>query len=92
MRAHSPDSVGTSSAAEAVMLEPAHIAVEEGAQIVHAIFEHRQPVDAAAEGEALPFVGIEPAIGDHPGMDHAASRAAPSSASVPPSTRRPFSM
>ena len=68
MRATPPaDSVGTSSAREAVMLEPAQIAVEEGAQIVHAVFEHRQPIDADAEGEALPLVGIEPAGGDHLG-------------------------
>ena len=53
------------------MAQPAQIAVEEGAQVVHAVFEHRQPVDAGAEGEALPYIGIEPAIGDHFGVDHA---------------------
>ena len=42
------------------MLHPAQVAVEEGAQIVHSIFEHGEPVDAGAEGEALPFVGVEP--------------------------------
>src|SRR4051794_17344092 len=51
------------------MLQPADIAVEEGAQIVHAIFEHRQPIDAAAEREALPLIGIKPAGGDHLGVD-----------------------
>src|SRR4051794_33289844 len=52
------------------MLEPADIAVKKGAQIVHAIFEHRQPVDAAAKGEALPFIWVEAATGDHPRVDH----------------------
>ena len=52
------------------MLEPADIAVEEGAQVAHAIFEHRQPVDAGAEGEALPFVGVEAGVGDDPRVDH----------------------
>jgi len=40
------------------MAQPPEVAVEEGAQIVHAIFEHGEPIDAAAEGEALPFVVI----------------------------------
>lgn len=56
------------------MLEPAQIAVEEGAQVVHPIFEHRQPVDTGAEGEALPFIGIEPAGLDHPPVHHAAAQ------------------
>src|SRR5437764_4004721 len=55
------------------MLQPADIAVEEGPEVVHAVFEHRQAVDPAAEGEALPFVGIEPAIGDDARVDHAAA-------------------
>src|SRR5678815_4060870 len=42
--------------AESVMLEPADIAVEERTEVVHAIFEHRQPIDSAAECEALPFI------------------------------------
>src|SRR3546814_2049071 len=37
------------------------VAVEEGAEVVHAIFQHREPVDPDPEGEALPFVGVEPA-------------------------------
>ena len=36
-------------------------------------FEHRQTVDAAAEGEALPLVGVEPHVGDHARMDHPAA-------------------
>src|SRR5207237_4167153 len=59
--------------AEAIMFQPADIAVEEGAQVVHAVFEHRQAVDAAAEGEALPFFGVEAAIGDHARVDHPAA-------------------
>ena len=56
------------------MAQPAQIAVEEGAQIIHSIFEHGEPVDAAAEGEALPFVGIEPAGGDDARVDHAGAQ------------------
>src|SRR4051812_5024625 len=52
------------------MLEPADIAVEESAQIVHAVFEHRQAIDPAAEREALPLVRIEPAISDHSRVHH----------------------
>ena len=55
-----PDSVGTSNAREAVVRQPAPVAVEERAQVVHPVFEHRQPIDADAEGEALPLVGVEP--------------------------------
>src|SRR3546814_17517055 len=46
------------------------IAVEKRAQIIHSVFEHRQPIDPAPDREALPFVGIEPARGDHLGMHH----------------------
>ena len=56
---------------EAVMPEPAQIAVEEGAQIGDAVFEHGDALDPHAEGEALIDVGIEAAIGEHLGMDHA---------------------
>ena len=42
------------------MPQPAQVAVEERPQIRDAVFQHRQPVDAHAEGEALPFVGIDP--------------------------------
>src|SRR5579884_1969880 len=56
------------------MLEPANIAVEEGAEIAHAVFEHGEAVDPAAEGEALPLVGVEPAIGDDARMDHSAAQ------------------
>src|SRR5690606_2320164 len=47
--------------AETVMLEPAHIGVEEGAQVRHAVFQHGDAVDAHAPGEALILVRIEPA-------------------------------
>jgi len=52
------------------MLQPADIAVEEGAQVIHPVLEHRKTIDPAAEGEALPLVGIEAAVPDHPRMDH----------------------
>src|ERR1700733_7901567 len=59
--------------AEAVMVEPAHVGFEEGAQIGHAVFEHGDAIDPHAPGEALIFVGIEPAIAQHVRMHHAAA-------------------
>src|SRR5690349_19469467 len=59
--------------AEAVMRQPAHIGFEEGAQIGHAVFEHRDAVDAHAPGEALVLVRVEPAIAQHVRMHHAAA-------------------
>src|SRR3546814_5129793 len=53
------------------MAEPAQVAVEEGTKVVHAVFQHGEPIDAGAEGEPLPFVGIEPAGFEHARVDHA---------------------
>ncbi len=47
---------------EAIMLEPADIGVEKGAQIRHPVFEHGDAIDADAPGKALVDFGIEPAI------------------------------
>src|ERR1019366_9670345 len=55
------------------MREPAHIGLEEGAQIVHAVFEHGDAVDPHAPGEALIVVRIDPAIAQHVWMHHAAA-------------------
>jgi len=55
------------------MRQPARIAVKERAQIVHAVFEHRDPVDPEAEGKALPFVRVQIDHLDHPGVDHSAA-------------------
>jgi hypothetical protein len=33
--------------------KPAHIAIEEGTQIVHPVFQHGEPVHAGAEGEEV---------------------------------------
>ena len=54
------------------MLEPADIAVEEGAEVIHAVFQHRQAIDSAAEREALPFVRVEAEVRDHARMHHPA--------------------
>ena len=56
------------------MLEPADIAVEERAEVIHAVFEHREAIDSAAEREALPFVGVEAACLDHFPVDHARAK------------------
>src|SRR6478609_8577268 len=43
---------------EAVVLQPAHVAREHVAQVGHPVLQRAKPVDAEAEGEALPDVGI----------------------------------
>src|SRR5918998_284713 len=48
--------------AEAVMVQPADIGLEEGAQIGHAVFQHGDAIDPHTPGEALVLVRIEPAI------------------------------
>src|SRR3546814_5296451 len=55
------------------MRQPPEVAVEEGAEVSHAVFERREPVDPDPEGKALPCVGIGPAVRDHPAVDHAAA-------------------
>ena len=55
------------------MRKPAQIGLEEGAGIGDAVFQHGDALDAEAEGEALEFVGVDAAIGQHLGMDHAAA-------------------
>src|SRR5207248_2721443 len=46
---------------------------KEGAQVRHPILEHSDAIDAQAPGEALIFVGIEPAIAQHIRMHHPAT-------------------
>src|SRR5947209_19099740 len=59
---------------ETVMLQPTHVRFEELTQIRHPVFQHGDAVDAHAPGEALILLGIEPAIAQHVGMDHAAAQ------------------
>ena len=44
---------------EAVVLQPAHVAVEEGPQVGNAVLEHGQPFDADAESKALILVRVD---------------------------------
>src|SRR5712664_3889799 len=55
------------------MIEPAHVALEQLAQVGHAVFQHRDAVDAHAPGETLIDVGIDAAGAQHVGMHHAAA-------------------
>src|SRR5262245_43865540 len=73
LRAQSGRQCGKVQRAKAIVGEPAHIRLEERPQVRHAVFEHGDPVDPQAPGEALVFVRIEPAIVQHGGMDHAAA-------------------
>src|SRR5580693_8553592 len=59
--------------AEAVVRQPAHVGLEEGAQVRHAVFEHGEAVDPHAPGKALVLVGIEAAVFQHVRMHHAAA-------------------
>ena len=58
---------------KAIVIDPAKVRVEEVAQIRQAVFEHRQPVETDAPGEALIDLGVDAAIGQHVRMDHAAA-------------------
>src|SRR6202790_1713446 len=58
---------------EAVMAEPAHVAFEQLPQVGHAVFQHRDAVDAHAPGKALIDVGIDAAGAQHVRMHHAAA-------------------
>src|SRR5215472_15688293 len=60
--------------AKAVMRQPAHIGLKERAQIRHAVFEHRDAIDAHAPGKALILARIESAIAQHVRMHHAAAQ------------------
>ena len=56
------------------MAQPAQVAVEEGAQVWDAVFQHGDAVDADAEGEALVDGWINACGLQHFGVDHAAAQ------------------
>src|SRR5438876_8436878 len=58
---------------EAVMGEPAHVTLEQLPQIGHAVFQHRDAVDAHAPSKTLIDVGIDAAGAQHIRMHHAAA-------------------
>src|SRR5690606_8959990 len=72
-RTQAPEQGRQIERAEAVVVDPALVAVEEGAEIRHAVFEHGDAIDAHAPGEPLIDIGIKPGIADDIGMDHAAA-------------------
>src|SRR5689334_17934055 len=49
----------------AELLEETDVAVEEQAQVVHAVAQHGQPVGPHAEGEADELLGVEPHVAHH---------------------------
>src|SRR6202163_951714 len=55
------------------MGKPAHVALEQLPQVGHAVFQHRDAVDAHAPGKALIDVGIDAAGAQHIRMHHAAA-------------------
>ncbi len=52
------------------MAQPAQVGIEEGAQVGDAVFQHGDPVDAHAEGKALPFIRIDARVLQNLGMHH----------------------
>src|SRR5262249_15266026 len=59
--------------AEAVVREPAHVGLEEGAKVRHAVFQHGDAVDPHTPGEALVLVWIDAAVLEHVRMHHPAA-------------------
>src|SRR4051812_44524134 len=55
------------------MIEPAHVAVEQLAQISDAVLQHRDAVDTHAPGKALIDIRIDAAGAQHVRMHHAAA-------------------
>src|SRR6202795_4570169 len=55
------------------MGEPAHIAIEQLPEVGHAVFQHRDAVDAHAPGKALVDIGIDTAGAQYIRMHHAAA-------------------
>src|SRR5665213_710337 len=67
--------------------EELQIVLEEEAQVVHAVFQHREAVEAHAEGEARVRGRIDAAVAQHLGMHHPGARAleaAPRAVLAPP--------
>src|SRR5436309_1936789 len=58
---------------EPVVIEPAHVVLEQLPQIGHAVFQHRDTVDAHAPGKALIDIGIDAAGAQNVRMHHAAA-------------------
>src|SRR5680860_319335 len=55
------------------LLQEAQVVVEEQAQVGHAVAQHRDPLDAHPEREALDLLRIVAAVGheaEHVGVDH----------------------
>src|SRR5271170_2598306 len=59
--------------AEAIVIEPAYVRFEKIAQIRNAVFEHGDAINPHAPSVTLPSVGIEAAIAQNIGVDHAAA-------------------
>src|SRR3954447_6227025 len=55
-------------------LQEAHVVLEEDAQVLDAVAEHRDPVRAHAEGEPLVALRIEAAVAQHDRVDHARAK------------------
>src|SRR5947207_2602746 len=55
------------------MAQPAQIALEKGAQIGNAVFQHGDALDSHAEGKTLVSIWVDAAHLEHLGMHHAAA-------------------
>src|SRR4029079_11354716 len=72
-RAQSPRQRRDVERLEAVMIEPAHVALEQLPEIGDAVFQHRDAVEAHAPGKALVNIRIGAAGAQHVRMHHAAA-------------------
>jgi hypothetical protein len=64
------------------LTQEANVAIEEQAQIIHAISEHGQTVGAHAEGKANEFFGVQAHVANHVRDELDLSRPLPTN--VPP--------
>src|ERR1700689_1756147 len=55
------------------MAGPAHVVLEQLPEVAHAVFQHRDAVDAHAPGKALIRIRIDAAGAQHVRMHHAAA-------------------
>src|SRR5512140_3040156 len=68
-----PAFAGMTSYPSRKLPQEAHVVLEERAQVGDAITQHRQALDAHAEGKTGVALRVDAAVGQHGGMDHAAA-------------------
>src|SRR5262245_1680404 len=62
-----------SDSVSSIPTEEAHVVLEERADLVDAVADHRDALEAEAEREPLPLLGVDADRGEHVGVDHPAA-------------------